>query len=268
MPTAQAADGTELFWEERGDGPAVVITPHAWALPELFEPLAEDLARDHRVVLYDARGTGRSSRVGPHDMDTGAEDLVAVVKDARAAPAVVVGLIDSANRAIRIAASRPDLVRGVVSLAAPVGRKEIEGMDALVGSAAVIDAIIDMAAKDYRGALRPLLTAANEQMTEEEQRERMDRQIEHIPQDVAVERLRAWADDTAVEPARAMGDRLWLLNSPQTAGPWFPRPEVLEEVLAELLPEARRAMISDGIVSRPEETAAVVRRITGRFVRR
>ena len=263
MPTAEAADGTELFWEGRGEGPAVVISPHAWALPDLFEPVVEELARDHRVILYDARGTGRSSRVGPHDMDTGAEDLATVVEAAGAAPAVVVGLVDSANRAIRTAAARPDLVRAVVSLAAPVGRKEIEGMDALVGSAAVIDAIIDMAAKDYRGALRPLLTAANEQMTEDERRERMDRQIEHIPQDVAVERLRAWADDSAVEPARAMGDRLWLLNSPQTAGPWFPPPEMLEEVLAVLLPEARRETISDGIVSRPEETAAVVRAITG-----
>jgi pimeloyl-ACP methyl ester carboxylesterase len=263
MPTAQAADGTDLFWEERGEGPAVLITPHAWALPELFEPLAEDLARDHRVVLYDARGTGRSSRVGPHDMDTGAEDLAAVIEDANAAPALVVGLVDSANRAIRTAAAHPELVSSVVSLAAPIQRRQIEGTEALVGSEAVVDAFIDMVATDYRGALRPVLEAANEQMSEEERRGRMDRQVEHVPQDVAVERLRSWADDDALDPARAIGDRLWLLTSPQTAGPWFPSYEALDEVLAKLLPDARRVVIADGIVSRPDETATVVRRITG-----
>jgi pimeloyl-ACP methyl ester carboxylesterase len=263
MPKARASDGTQLYWEERGEGPAVVITPHAWALPELFEPLAEDLARDHRVILYDARDTGRSSRDGPHDMETGAQDLVAVIEDADAAPAIAVGLADSANRAIRAAAARPDLVRGVVSLAAPVGRNRIEDTDSLVGSATVVDAFIDMVAKDYRGGMRPLLTASNEQMSEDEVRERMDRQIAHIPQDVTVERLRAWAQDDATEQAKALGDRLWLLTSPVTAGTWFPSSETLHEVLGALLPDAHLDEIEDGIVSRPDLTAAVVRRISG-----
>ena len=262
MPRAESPDGTELHWEERGEGPAVIVTPHAWALPELFEPLADELARDHRVILYDARGTGGSSRRGPHDMDTGAEDLAAVIEDAGGAPAVAVGMADSANRAIRTAAARPDVVGGVVSLAAPIGRERIEDTDSLVASPMVVDAFIEMVAKDYRGGMRPLLAAANEQMSEDEMRERMDRQIAHVPQDVAVERLRAWAGDDAVEEARALGDRLWLLTSPVTAGPWFPSSEVLHDVLAKLIPDAHLEEIEDGIVSRPDLTAEVVRRIT------
>ena len=262
MPTAQAPDGTELYWEERGEGPAVVVTPHAWALPEMYEPLAEELGRDHRVILYDARGTGRSARQGPHDMDTGAGDLAAVIEAANAGPAVAIGMADSANRAIRTAAARPELVGGVVSLAAPIGRERIEDTDSLVASTAVVNAFIDMVAKDYRGGMRPLLTAANEQMNEDELRERMDRQIAHVPQDVAVERMRAWADDDAVVEAQSLGDRLWLLTSPVTAGPWFPSSEVLHDVLAKLIPDAHLGEIEDGIVSRPDLTAEVVRRIT------
>jgi pimeloyl-ACP methyl ester carboxylesterase len=262
MPTARVSNGTELYWEERGDGPAVVITPHAWALPELFEPLAEDLARDHRMILYDARGTGRSTRHGPHDMEMGAQDLAAVIEDAGAGAAIAVGLADSANRAIRAATARPDLVGGVVSLAAPIGRSRIEDTDSLVGSATVVDAFIDMVATDYRGGMRPLLTASNEQMSDDEVRERMDRQIAHIPQDVTVERLRAWAHDDATELANELGDRLWLLTSPVTAGTWFPSSEKLHEVLGALLPDAHLDEIDDGIVSRPDLTAGIVRRMT------
>ena len=262
MSRAESPDGTELFWEGRGEGPTVVITPHAWALPELFGPLAEELARDHTVILYDARGTGNSSRRGPHDMDTGAEDLAAVIEAAATEPAIAIGMADSANRAIRTAAERPEVVGGVVSLGAPIGRKRIENTDSLVASTAVVDAFIEMVATDYRGGMRPLLTAANEQMSEEEMRERMDRQIAHVPQDVVVERLRAWAKDDAIEQARSLGDRLWLLTSPVTAGPWFPSSEALHEVLAELIPDAHLGEIEDGIVTRPDLTATVVRRMT------
>jgi hypothetical protein len=79
---------------------------------------------------------------------------------------------------------------------------------------------------------------------------------------VAVERLRAWVADDATEPARETGDRLWLLASPGAAGPWFPSPEEIEDVVAELLPDSRREVIEEGIVSRPDLTAAIVRRIT------
>jgi hypothetical protein len=68
-------------------------------------------------------------------------------------------------------------------------------LDALVASPTVINAFIDMLATDYRGAMRPLMTAVNTQWSEDEVRERMDRQIEHTPQDVMVERIRAWSED-------------------------------------------------------------------------
>jgi len=128
----------------------------------------------------------------------------------------------------------------------------------------VLDAFIEQLATDYRGAMRPLLSVANPQSSEQEIRERIDTQVAYVPQDVLVERIRAWKDDEPGEIGKALGERLWLLTSPDTAGPWFPSPETLNDVLRRLLPEAHRVAVEDGIVTRPELTATVVRGITGR----
>jgi pimeloyl-ACP methyl ester carboxylesterase len=262
VPRLSRPDGVEIYWEERGEGPTVVIAPHAWSIPEIFDELIAALEGDHRLIRYDARGSGDSSRCGPHDMETGAGDLVAVIEEV-GAPAVVLGLADAPNRAVRAAAERPDLVSAVVAVAsAPVRRAELSSTEALIGSQTVVDAWIEMLATDYRGAMRPLMTAANPQLNEDEVRERIDKQVAYTPHDPLVERLRAWNEDDPSDAARALGDRLWLVTSPDTAGPWFPSIEVIDDILRRLLPDANRANIEQGIVSRPDLTADVVRRIT------
>jgi pimeloyl-ACP methyl ester carboxylesterase len=64
MPRLTRPDGAEIHWEQRGEGPPVVVAPHAWALPELLDPLIDQLESECRIVRYDARGTGQSSRTG------------------------------------------------------------------------------------------------------------------------------------------------------------------------------------------------------------
>jgi pimeloyl-ACP methyl ester carboxylesterase len=262
MARVSRPGGVEIHWEARGEGPAVVISPHSWAVPDTFEPLIEELARDHLVVRYDARGTGDSTREGPHDMETGAADLAAVI-EAAGPPVVVLGIGDAPSRAVRVAARRPELLTAVVAIASvPIGQEALRGTESLVSSDTVLSAFMEMVATDYRGAMRPLLAAANPQMSEDELKRRLDRLVAYTPQDVLVERIRAWVADDATEPARETGGRLWLLFSPDTGGPWFPSPEEMEDVIADRLPNSRREVIEEGIVSRPDMTAALVRRIT------
>lgn len=261
MPRLNRPDGVEIHWEQRGEGPPVVISPHAWALPELFDPLIAELEGECRIVRYDARGTGRSSRNGPHDMETGAADLVAVVEEA-GPPAVVAAMADAGGRAARAGAEHPDEVAAVVAIGtAPISIEELRGTDALVASPTVVDAFLDMLATDYRGAIRPLMTAVNSQWSEQEVRDRLDKQVDHTPQDVMVERIRAWSEDDPGEFGRRLGGRLWMLLSPDTAGPWFPSPGTLDADLRRLLPEGRRHDIEDGIITRPELTADVIRTV-------
>src|SRR5918996_5205146 len=109
MPVARLSDGVEIHWDERGDGPLVVIANQFFSESWVFEGLIALLAEEHRVVTYDPRGTGRSSRRQPYHIDVDARDLVGLV-EAIGPPALVVGMGDGSNRAVHAAAARPDLI--------------------------------------------------------------------------------------------------------------------------------------------------------------
>jgi hypothetical protein len=128
-----------------------------------------------------------------------------------------------------------------------------------------VDAFLSMCETDYRGALRSLVTAGNPQMSEEEIRERVRLQAEYMPQQTAVARLRFWVDDDPLQAARSCGERLWLLTAENTGGGWFPSGREAAKLSRQLFPDAHVEEIEDGIVSRPDLTAAVVRRVTAQL---
>jgi hypothetical protein len=132
----------------------------------------------------------------------------------------------------------------------------------MAASDTVVNAFLSMCETDYRGALRSLVTAGNPQMSEDEIRERVRMQAEYQPQETAVARLRAWVEDDSLEQARACRDRLWLLSAEGAGGGWFPSGREAAELSRKLFPDAHVEQIEDGLISRPELTAAVVRRVT------
>jgi pimeloyl-ACP methyl ester carboxylesterase len=262
MAWLEREEGVEIHWEERGEGPLVVLAPYSNFHPSVYNPIAAELGRDHRVVRYDDRGAGESSRRGPHDMNTGSGDLAAVI-EASGGAAVIVGLGDATNRAVRVCAERPELVEAIVTPGGmPAGRDRLEGSEAMASSDTVVNAFLSMCETDYRGALRSLVTAGNPQMSEDEIRERVGLQAEYQPQETTVARLRAWVEDDALQPARECGDRLWLLCAEAPGGGWFPSGREAVELSRRLFPDAHVQQIEEGIVSRPDLTAGVVRRVT------
>lgn len=264
MPTVTAPDGAELYFEEHGSGPLVVFASYWSFHPSVFERVGEELSADHTIVRYDDRGTGLSTRQGPYDLDTAARDL-AVVIEAVGGPAIVVGTADGANRAVRVAGSDPELIEAVVAVgAAPLGRDKFSKLDVLSASEGVVDALLAQVEHDYKGTLRGILAATNDQMSEEELRARIDAQVEHVPQEAASARMREWANDQPLEWGLALGDRLWVLVAETLAGGWFPTGRAMAEVVDRELPEAQVVEIANGMISRPDETANVVRRITAK----
>jgi pimeloyl-ACP methyl ester carboxylesterase len=263
MASTEREDGVSLYWETSGEGPLVVLVPYVNAFPDVWAGITEELAHDHRVLRYDGRGTGQSTRRGPYDAETAAGDLAAVIGDA-GGPAVVIAIADAIMPAVRVGAERSDLVTAVVGIAtAPVRIEAFSGTDAMAASSAVTGALLEQLGTDYRGALRTLLSAANPQMGEDEVRERVGRQIEHSPQEAAVGRLRAWTEvDAELEGLGVeMGERLWICTTDNVAGPWFPDADEMAPIIGERLPQAHVERIADGIVSRPDETAKLVREI-------
>lgn len=261
MPLLERPDGVELYWEEGGEGPLVLLSILNTMPTDTVAGLTAELAHDHRVVTYDLRGIGRSTRTGPYDMATDAADLQALA-EAAGGGAVAVAIGDGANRAIRAAAERPDLVEAVVVSGSLLlgDRETVRGTDALVASSQVLEGIVTLYERDYRAAAHQVIASGSPSLSEDEVRERVDRSVEHSPQEASVARLRAWIADDPTEAAAALGDRLWILSYPGNL--WFPA-ELPERVRGRI-PEAHVEAVADGVVSRPDLGAAVVREITGR----
>jgi pimeloyl-ACP methyl ester carboxylesterase len=258
MAKLAVGDGVELNWEERGEGPLVVGAFACLAHPAVFESLLADLATDHRVITYDPRGCGESSLVGPYDMATDEADLAALLEELGGG-AVVVTTGDAANRGVRVAAQRPDLIRAVVTPGGnPLGRAGFAGSEGYAASESVVQMTLDLLGTDYRAGLRMIVSSTNPQLDEDGVRERVDAQAAYADQDVTLARLRAWIRDAAPEEALAIGDKLWILEHP--FNPWFPL-DMIENTRTQL-PEAHVEVTEDGPLSRPDITAGIVRRVT------
>jgi pimeloyl-ACP methyl ester carboxylesterase len=258
VPELDRPDGVTISWEETGTGPGVLIARIAYGSPETIRGLIDDLAADHRVVIPDLRGTGESSRRGPYEFDTDVADFAAVLEESGGVK-VAIGLGDGTLRTVELAATRPHLVDSVLlSGYAPLFRGERRDTHGLAGSAQVLSALLQLVETDYRAGLRTIVETGNPELDEARMRARVDGIVAHCPQEAALTRLRNWIERDVGESALALGDRLWILHHPRN--PWFPAE--LAERIPELLPEARLEHVDDGAHSRPDQTAAVVRRIT------
>ncbi|HEX8854525.1 MAG TPA: hypothetical protein VF752_02920, partial [Thermoleophilaceae bacterium] len=179
MPLLERPEGVLIHWEERGEGPLVVLVTPMFSTHDVYEDLFDLLARDHRLVYYDVRGVGQSSRVGPYDIDTDAGDLAAVV-EAAGPPAVVAASGESLHRAARVAAARPDLIPLVLNVGGtPTGPQRTYGKSSgLAGSMTVIQAFVQLISSDYRGGLRSAIAPANTQLDDAGVRDRIEKLVE------------------------------------------------------------------------------------------
>ncbi len=256
MPVLQRPAGVEIHWEERGDGPLVLLLHHCFSHPAVYEGLWDELARDHRVVTYDPRGTGQSTRRGPYDVRVDVEDLEALTGEL-GGDAVAVGLGDGRDRAARLAWSRPDLIYAVVGCdATPMGRS-VQDVEAPGSSPAVLETVVGLAGSNHRLAIRGVLEFTNPGLTDDELRRRLDAEVAYSSQEATHARSHWFLRKDGVETARAIRDRLWIAY---WESDWTPG-EVAGKI-HELLPEARVHPIGAGPISRPDLTAEVVRMVT------
>lgn len=92
MPTIQANDATLHYTDSGGEGRPIVMV-HGWPLSgEAFAQNAETLvSRGYRVITYDRRGFGESSKAGPFDYDTLVTDLDALLRELDLTDVVLLG---------------------------------------------------------------------------------------------------------------------------------------------------------------------------------
>ncbi|MDB5509094.1 MAG: alpha/beta hydrolase fold family protein [Hyphomicrobiales bacterium] len=107
----------------QGSGPTMVLLPSLGRGAEDFDPMAEHLAQDgFRVLRPQPRGIGSSSATPTYaDLEDCAGDVAAVIEADRNGPAIMVGHAFGNRVSRMLATARPDLVTGVVLVAANVG---------------------------------------------------------------------------------------------------------------------------------------------------
>jgi non-heme chloroperoxidase len=93
MSTITTKDGTEIYYKDWGEGPAVTFS-HGWPLnADAWDGQMLFLAQNgFRVVAHDRRGHGRSSQPSSgNNMDTYADDLAALIEALDLHDATLVG---------------------------------------------------------------------------------------------------------------------------------------------------------------------------------
>ena len=250
MPHLTRPDGVEIYWEEAGDGPAVLVCNTFNLSP--VDTLVELLAPSRRVLTYEPRGTGRSTQAGPYDMETGVADVVALL-EATGPAAVALGVGDGAHRAVRVAAAHPDLVEHVVITSTNLGGAGAGGFS---GSPEVLEALMSLMRRDYRSGLRSMVAGAGHR--DDSERARVEELAAAIPQEAAIGYLESWIAADSRDAALALGSRLTIAGYAGNA--WFPL-EMFEDLNLSL-PESRYELVEDGPMNRPDLTAELLLRVT------
>jgi valacyclovir hydrolase len=113
------ADGAMIAYHDQGAGPPLLLL-HGFTgtARSHLGKVIDDLARDHRVIAPDLRGYGASRPPGrdfpPDFYQRDAVDMAALLDRLAPGPVVVLGFSDGGESALVLAATRPDLLRGVV----------------------------------------------------------------------------------------------------------------------------------------------------------
>jgi aminoacrylate hydrolase len=91
MPLADVHDG-QLYYEIHGSGPPLVFSTGMGGVAAYWKPQITEFAKHFRVVVYDQRGTGRSTMsTGKYSVQLLADDLIGLMDTLRIDRAVAVG---------------------------------------------------------------------------------------------------------------------------------------------------------------------------------
>ncbi|HXW32466.1 MAG TPA: alpha/beta hydrolase [Acidimicrobiales bacterium] len=130
----------KLLVADRGHGPPVLLVHGQPGGAEDWDRLCRSLGDGQRLLVVDRPGYGHSG-LEARSMADNAELLADLLADGGAAPAVVVGHSYGGGIALLMAARRPEVVAGVVLLAAVGAKNSVNGFDHLLATPVVGEAL-------------------------------------------------------------------------------------------------------------------------------
>jgi pimeloyl-ACP methyl ester carboxylesterase len=117
------ADGAELYYERRGDGPPLLLITGGGGDAGYYTAMADHLADSYTVLSYDRRGSSRSSLLGPAaplEMSQQSSDALAVMAASGFLSAAVFGNSGGATIVLDLAAYHPERLAAAVAHEPPV----------------------------------------------------------------------------------------------------------------------------------------------------
>ncbi|AFK21319.1 MULTISPECIES: alpha/beta fold hydrolase [Haloferax] len=108
-------NGVGLQYYRAGSGPPLVMAHGFYNNGRCWEPLVADLADDYELVMYDARGHGRSDAPkSGYTMDDRVEDLLGLVDALDLVDPILLGHSMGGSIVAWTAAKKPDLPRAII----------------------------------------------------------------------------------------------------------------------------------------------------------
>lgn len=131
-PKKVRVNGAELHYVDQGKGVAVIFVHGGLDDYRVWQPQIEAFSRHYRTVAYSRRYNYPNRRVPPrtdYSAMVDADDLAALIRKLKLAPAHIVGVSYGAYVALLLAVRHPELVRSLVLSEPPVLRwlPELEG---------------------------------------------------------------------------------------------------------------------------------------------
>lgn len=162
MPTIEAADGTEIYYEEAGSGTPVLFLHEFAGNHRTWDAQMRFLARSHRCIAYSARGYPPSAvpeSDSAYGQDIAAADAVAVLDGLGIHRAHVVGHSMGAYTALHVGLNAPERCLSVSALgcgwgSAPSERETARGLCEDIATMFREEPIAEAAAKYARFPMR------------------------------------------------------------------------------------------------------------------
>src|SRR3954463_16146549 len=119
-------NGIRLYVETHGDGRPMILLHGGLGSGEMFSPILSSLAEQHRVILVDLQGHGRTADIDrPIDVRLMADDVAALIDHLGLQKPDVVGYPLGGGVALQVAIKYPEKVRRLVSASANIRRNAI-----------------------------------------------------------------------------------------------------------------------------------------------
>ncbi|HEX2844099.1 MAG TPA: alpha/beta fold hydrolase, partial [Candidatus Limnocylindria bacterium] len=118
-----AINGINLYYESHGSGRPMVLLHGGLGSGEMFGPTLPALAANHRVIVVDLQGHGRTADIDrPLDPRLMADDVAALIDHLGLDRPDVVGYSLGGGVAMQVAFKHPDRVRRLVAVSANIRR--------------------------------------------------------------------------------------------------------------------------------------------------